>query len=292
MSTWIDFFVYAALTMVFWGCIPAWSRFTIPVIVDRNPDWLLGHPEVERRFAANRWFRNSCRVWTALSLVALLAVQAGAWSPAVFAGEPRWEALKDFNSALFITGVLAVALFFLWFERWLRATVPLATRRRATLARRSVDDYVPRPIQLAVYGIVILHLAVWLIVGVTGRYTTPGFWGMLAFQYAVSGILLLMAVASVRRKPGAIDCVFGSGYRRVEVRLAVACQLTPLLNGAARLYEQMGRATPDSLDRLSHLGLVAFVTALAALVAMWPRQPEHRERSAPSSSSLRSLPSF
>ncbi len=144
MSTWIDFFVYAALTMVFWGCIPAWSRFTIPVVADRNPDWLLSHPEVERRFAANRWFRNSCRVWTALSLVALLAVQAGAWSPALFAGEPTWEALKDLNSALFITGVLAVAGCFLWFERWLRATVPLATRRQATLARRSVDDYVPR----------------------------------------------------------------------------------------------------------------------------------------------------
>jgi hypothetical protein len=291
MSTWIDFFVYAALTVVFWGCIPAWSRFTIPVIADRNPDWLLSHPEVERRLTARRWFRDSCRAWTVLSLVALLAVQTGVWSSSLLAGVPRWEALKDLNSALFIIGLLFVAGCFLWFERWLRATVPRATRRQATLARRSFDDYVPRPVQLAVYGIVVLHLAVWLLVGVTGRYTTAGFWGMLAFQYAVAGVLLLMAVTSVRRKPSAVDYVFGSGYRRTEVRLAVACQLAPLLNGAARLYEQMGGATPDSLNRLSHLGLVGFVTALAVLVAMWPRQPEDGERSAPSSSSLRSLPS-
>ena len=115
---------------------------------------------------------------------------------------------------------------------------------------------------------------------------------MLMFQYAVSGCLLLMAVAAVRRRPGAVDVVFGSGYRRTEVRMAVACQLAPLLNGVARLYEQMGGATPDGLDRLSHLGLVAFVTALAAAVTMWPRQPEDGERSAPSSSQLRSLPSL
>ena len=74
MSTWIDFFVYVALTVVFWGGIPAWSHFTIPVVVDRNPDWLLNHPGVERRLTANRWFRGSCRLWTVLSLVALLAV--------------------------------------------------------------------------------------------------------------------------------------------------------------------------------------------------------------------------
>lgn len=292
MSTWIDFFVYAALTLVFWGCIPASGRFTIPVVADRNPDWLLSHPEVERRLAANRWFRYSCRVWTVISLVALLAVQAGAWSPSLLAAEPRWEALKDLNSALFVTGLLSVAGCFLWFERWLRAAVPLATRRQATLARRSVDDYVPRPVQLAVYGIVILHLAVWLIVGVTGRHNTAGFWGMLVFQYAVSGFLLLMAITAVRRKPGAVDFVFGSGYRRTEVRMAMACQFAPLLNGAARLYEQMGGATPESLDRVSHLGLAVFVTALAAAVVMWLRQPEDGERSAPSSSNLRSLPSL
>ena len=292
MTTWIDFLVYASFTVVFWGAIPAWSRFTIPAIAARNPEWVLSHPDAERRFAANRWFRVSCRVWAVLSLAALLAVQTCAWSPSLLVGAPRWEALKDLNSALLITALLAVFGCFLQFERWLRTNVPRAARREATLVRRSVDDYVPRPAQLVVYGIVILHLAVWLIVGVTGRASGAGFWGMLTFQYVMSGVFLLLAMAAVQRKPSAIDRIFGSSYRRTEVRVAFACQFAPLMNGAARLYEQTGGATLESLDRLLHLGLVASVATLTAIVTMWPPHGEDGGRCAPSSSNLRSLPSL
>ena len=158
--------------------------------------------------------------------------------------------------------------------------------------RRSVDDYVPRFVQLVVYAIVVLHLAAWLSVGVTGRYSTAGFWGILAFQCVLSGFFLLMVVAAVSRRPSAVDRIFGSGYRRTEVRMAFACQLAPLMNGAARLFEQMGGDSSENLDRLLHLGLVAFVAALAALVSMWSRDPADGERSAPSSRTLRSLPSL
>src|SRR5688572_6723862 len=288
MNTWIDFSVYAVLVVALWGGIPTWSRFAVLAVADRNPEWLVSHPEIERRFARSRWFHVSCRAWGAFSLAALLALQVGAWSQPRSGDAPVWEALKDLNSFLLIAGLLYLFGCFLMFQRWLIATVPLASRRQAPLVRRSVDDYVPRPLQLTVYGLVILHLAAWLQVGVTGRYQGAEFWGMLAFQFAISGFLLLLAMSAVRRKPSALDRIVGAGYRRAEVRMTFASQLLPLMNGAARLYEQMGHTTPDTVDRVLHLGLVAFVAGLAIAVTMRSREPASGGHT-PSSRSLRSL---
>ena len=63
------------------------------------------------------------------------------------------------------------------------------------------------------------------------------------------------------------------------MRIAFAIQLLPLLNGAARLNEHMGYITPDSLDRMLHLGLVGFVGIHAAMVTVWSRQPPDKGRS-------------
>jgi hypothetical protein len=289
MTTWIDFFVYAAFALVFWACIPAWSRFTIPVVAARNPDWLSGHPDVERRLTGTRWFRRSCLIWSALSIATLFAAQVGAWPLSSGAGVPAWETLKDLNSALAIAGLLYVLVCLFLFERWLRTNVPLAVRREATLVPRSIHDYVPRSMQLVVYGFVIGHLAAWLFVGLTGRSRTPGFWGALAFQCALSGILVLILSIAVGRKPNAVDRILGPGYRCTGVRVAFLCQLAPLMNGVARLYEQTGGTTPDSLNRGLHLGLVAAVAALAAAVTMW-RPPADDGGRSPSSGSLKSLP--
>lgn len=291
MTAWVDFFVYVTLIVVFWGCMPAWSRVTLPMVADRNPEWFAGHPEVERRLADNRWFRVSCRLWGGLSLAALVALQVGGW-PRWLAGDgPRWEALKDLNSTLLIAGLIAVAICMGLFQRWLHANVPLAARRQASLVRRSADDYVPPTLQYAIYGAVVLHLAVWLAVGITGRYTTDDFWGMLAFQFAIAGVVLVIALVAVRRRPGPMDRIGSMDYRRLEVRVAFATQLLPLMNGVARLYEQMGYATTDTLDRALHLGLVAFVAMQAIAITFWLR-PAPDGRPGPSSSSVRSLGAF
>jgi len=276
MTTWVDLFVYAALIVAVWGGLPGWSAFTIRMVADRNSDWLADHPDVEQRLGRARWFRRSCRVCGTLSLAALLAVQFGVWPQR---GAQRWEVLKDLNSALLIGGLTVVFGCLFLFERWLKSNVPLAARRQATLVPRSVDDYVPRLLQYAVYGVVMLHLAVWLTLGVAGRFVTAGFWGDVAFQVLMSGVFLLFVVGAVRRKPGVVDRISGPNYRRIEVRMAFAIQLLPLLNGAARLNEHMGYVTPDSLDRILHLGLVGFVGIHAAMVTVWSRQPPDKGRS-------------
>jgi hypothetical protein len=159
------------------------------------------------------------------------------------------------------------------FFRWLDTNVPLASRRQATLERRSLHDYVPRPLQFAVYAVIVLHLAVWAAAGVAGRYATPAFWGGMAFQCVISGVFLVFVLTAVRRRPGAMDRILGPGYRRTEVRAAFAGQLLPLPNGIARLYEQVAGAPSDNYDRYMHLGLVLLVVALWTTVAAWSRQP-------------------
>jgi hypothetical protein len=70
-----------------------------------------------------------------------------------------------------------------------------------------------------------------------------------------------------------MDRIFGPGYRQMEVRVAFMAQLLPLLNGVARLYEQVTATQPENVDRLLHLGLVLLVVALVVTVAAWPRKP-------------------
>jgi len=187
-------------------------------------------------------------------------------------GARQWDALRDLNSFMLLAGLTYVAVCALLFLRWLHANVPLSSRRQATLYRRSIDEYVPQTIRYAIYAVIALHFAAWATVGVTGRYVTGAFWGGLAFQVAISGVFLLLMATAVRRKPGAMDRIFGAGYRRIEVLVAFAAQLLPLCNGVARLYEQVAGNSSENPDRFIHLGLVLLVVALAMMLGAWSRQ--------------------
>ncbi len=265
MTEWIDFGVYAALILAVWGWLPAMSsRLMLPVVVDRNPQWVADHPGAVQRLTENRWFRRSCVLWGTVCLAALLAVQADVWWPPLAGpATPKWDALKDVNATLLIAGLLYLVGCGVMFGRWLHAHVPLAPRRQATLERRSPDKYVPRPVQYGIFALVAIHLAAWLFAAALGRYASPAFWGMLAFQFVISGIFLLLALEAVRRRPNALDRIFGPRYRRMEVRWAFATQLLPLMNGAARLYEQTAGPTSGDLDRAMHLGVVLLVLVMA-----------------------------
>ena len=277
MSEWVDVVVYASFIVAVWGWLAVWgSRVAILVISERNPAWIADRPEIGRRFSESRWFQWSCLLWGSLSVFALLALQIGAWpQPLAFARvPPEWEALKDVNSALLIAGLIYLASCAAVFYRWLHANVPRSSRRQATLERRSLTDYVPRIFQYAVYAVIVLHLATWLAVGVTGRYATSAFWGALVFQIAISGVFLLLMMNAVQRRPGAMDRMFGSGYRRTEVRGAFLVQLLPLPSGLVRLSEQVAGASSEQVDRFLHLGVVLLVVAFVVGLAGWSRKSD------------------
>ena len=281
MSEWIDFAVYAGLIVAVWGSFSRWSaRVAVLLVADRNPNWLAAHPDIARTLAGNRWFRRSCWLWGSLSLSTLLACQAGLWprSLAVLRDAPLWEALKDLNSALLIAGLVYVAGCSLLFLRWLRTTVPLAERRHAALEPRSIHHHVPRSFQYAVYSVIVLHLTAWVAAGAAGRYASGAFWGGMAFQFAVSAVFLSIVARAVRRRPAAVDRIFGPRYRQTEVRLAFAAQLLPLMNGTARLYEQVADARLHDIDRVLHLGLVLAVVAMVIMLAIRFRKTDEFRR--------------
>jgi hypothetical protein len=276
MSEWLDVAVYAMLTVAIWAWVAAWSsRLAASVIADRNPGWAADQLSNERGFATSRWFRWACLFWGATSLVLLLALQIGAWPQqlAFVRATSRWEALQGLNSALIVLGFVFVAGRAALFYRWLHAHVPLSTRRQARLERRSIDDYVSRPLRYAVYAVIVLHLATWTAVGVIGRYAAPAFWAELVFQCVVSAVSMLFVMGAVRRRPGTMDRIFGPGYRWAEVRIALAAQLLPLVNGVARLYEQIIGTPLQQIDRFLHLGLALFIVAFVIALAVWLRQP-------------------
>jgi uncharacterized membrane protein len=204
----------------------------------------------------------------------LLAFQAGAWPQALAfpPATPKWDALRTLHAALSIIGFIMLAGCAGIFLRWLHLNVPLAARRQATLERRSIHAYVPPAFQYAISGVVVLHLGLWVVAGVTGRYATPAFWGLLVFQFAIAAMFLSFALFAVRRRPGQMDRIFGPGYRRTEVRVAFAAQLLPLMNGLTRLYEQVAGTPVDHVDRVLHLALVLAVLGVAILVGSWSRQ--------------------
>jgi CubicO group peptidase (beta-lactamase class C family) len=229
-----------------------------------------------------------------LSIVALVAVQVGAWPAALSAPafEPeRWMVLSDVFTMLALVWVVYFMSAGALFNRWLTREVPLTARRQATLEPRSIDTYVPRPLQVVVFLLVGLHLAAWVMTGILGLYWTTAFWGTLPFQFVIALILLFIARAIVQRRPNVMDQIFGSAFRRTEVRYAFVAQLVPLMNGCARLYEELTGMPAPALDRASRLGLVIFMIGMTIPLFrfIWSSSHPVGRRGAPSAASSRGV---
>ena len=172
----------------------------------------------------------------------------------------RWETLKELNTLLLLPGLLVFAAAGVLFTRWLTATVPLADRRAATLERRTLDDFVPRPAQFAVYAVIAGHLIAWLAAAAFVSTTTPKFWWRLLFIVALTPIVLVFPRWSVRRPPQTLDRLFGPAYRRTEVRYGLAANLVVPIAGAFRLYEELTGTAAFDVSRVLHLGVALCVT--------------------------------
>ena len=280
MSEWFDLFIYASLIIAFWFVLPAWSaRFTLATVADRNPQWLRDHPDVAARFSGGSRVRWLCYAWGFMSLAALFAFQTGRWphqwSPEAL-GMARWETLKELNTLLLLPGLVAFVAAGVLFSRWLTSTVPLAERRRATLERRTLDDFAPRWAQVAVYAAIALNLAAWLALAVLGWHTTPNFWERFLLVLVMTPVFLFFLRLGVRRPPQALDRIFGPSFRRAEVRYGLAMNLVLAVVGAFRLYEERAETVAFDVGRVLHLGLV-----LCVIVAIWKLSQSARRKTGP-----------
>jgi hypothetical protein len=263
MSEWVDFVVYFTLIVLIFVLLPRHGRqFTLPMIADRNPEWLARNRDVVACLERSRWFLNACYVWAAVSVVVLLGVKLDVIAP-IGSQAPKWEVLKDLNSTLVIVGFLCWGVCSLLWFRWLGTHVPPAETRRATLKPRRVSDYLALPWRIAVDALTVLHLGAWIVIGALGLAGGAKFWGSFAFFVGMSAFFAVFANLSPRRRPGYLDRVFGEAYRRVEIRVAYLMRVWPVVTGAIVMTELM---TGAELDRAAHLLIVSFVCVMALMV--------------------------
>jgi hypothetical protein len=264
MSEWIDFAIYVTFIVLIFVLVPRHGRqFTLPMIADRNPQWLADHHDIVVRVERSRWFLHVCYVWAAASIAVLLGVALDLIALPFGAEAPKWEVLKDLNSTLLIVGLLGWgACSLLWF-RWLGTHVPLAETRRATLKPRVASDYLAPSWRIGVEALTVLHLGAWVVIGALGWAGGAKFWWSFAFFAGMTVLFAVMAHFVPRRRPDYLDRMFGEAYRQGEIKAVYFMRVWPVAAGAIVMTEHM---TGLDLARAAHLLIVSFVSVLALMV--------------------------
>src|SRR5688572_14784849 len=213
-------------------------------------------------FELQSWLSLGLRRVGLLSVGVLLAFQLDTY-PKLFArfmdNSARWEALKDLNSLFLIPGGLCLLAVAALAADHVRKGVPPADVRRAALEPRTLDGVVPRPVQIATYGVIGLVLLGWVAVAALNAYSTPKFWGRAALLVVISLAFAFFLRVSVRRPPHVMDRIFGPVFRADEVRFTFGLQLLPPLTGAVRLYEEVANVVLVDVNRAMHLGVALVI---------------------------------
>ena len=260
MSEWIDFGIYVVQLLLLCVFLPRQgSRFTLPAIADRNPEWIANHRDVAARIERSRWFLRFCYVWGAVAIAVLLAAALDLVRPSG-ASAPKWELMKDLHGTFVIALVLVWSVCALLWLRWLATHVPPAEVRRATLKPRVVSDYLSWQWRIAVEALTVLHLGAWVVIGALGLAGGARYWSGFALIVVMSALFAFIARSTPRRRPGYADRLFGDEYRRVELRAAYVFRLVPLIPGGMLISEQAFGLDPD---RVGHLLLVSVISAIA-----------------------------
>ncbi len=265
MTEWVDFTVYATLIAALFVVQPrAGRRLTVPVLADRNPQWVAENPEAVRKIARGQWFLWALHAVGAGGIALLAGVQLGLLDLApgpLPDGSPvqKWMTLWDINVGFILLAILlggGAGLYF-WFRVYRR--IPLASRRQAALERRSIDDFVPRRLRYAVYALVAANLAAWAAIAAAGAYSGADFWGRFATLVVLSAVFAFFTHVAVNRRPNAMDRILGPGNRRAEVRFNFACHVLPPIIGAVRLYEEVNDTALMDINRAMGLALALMV---------------------------------
>jgi hypothetical protein len=263
MTDWIDFLVYTMFLAGLWFVNPTnQRRLAIPMLRDRNPEWMAAHPDFVRKLQRGRWNLWLSYALGAASIAVLASLQLGLWTPEPMPDGtpvPRWAVLWQLAMASMILAMVAGGSAGLIAHFRLRKLIPVAARRQATLERRSLDDYVPRWVRYGVYALVIANLAAWVAAGIAGTHSSPVFWSRVVIMFVLSAVFYLATKATVGRRPGVLDRVIGPPYRRREVRYVFAMQVTPPLIGALRLYEEVNATLLFDMSRAAQLLLALFI---------------------------------
>lgn len=276
MTEWIDFAIYATSNFVLWIMLPlAYRELAIPVMMDRNPEWVAANPDAVQRIARSYWFNNSCIAWGVLAVTALLLVQLGVQIPWTSAEVPLWQRLSNMNNLLFLVGFLCFGALMFFVHHRLKQWIPQGVRRSASLQPRSAADSVSLPWRIATEVVTVVLFTVWIIAGVTGIARSPKLWDGLVFLLFNTVIFAVMAYASAKRPQNYMDRIYGPAYRHREVRIIYGARWAFVAFGAVMLTGSIvgPEAMPVNVVRLSFLLFqIIFVGCLLAFVMLKPAQ--------------------
>lgn len=256
MSEWIDFSVFAIQAIVLWIALPRHAaRFTRPMLFDRNPQWAAANPELVAKLEHGGWWFKALQAWAIVTVIVLLMVRLGK-------NTPGWEVLMTTSNALMAMGFVLFGLGIWRNLRWLKRNVPLAEIRRASLAPRSIDDFVPRWMQYLIYG----FMAVNILARPAAELIYPGrlgnIWGASILMLIMSLLMYLVATFGVARPPNQFDHAMGPNYRRLEVHVYFGIMVAIALTGLLNLLMEF-----NGLDMRRYGAVITGACATAALVA-------------------------
>ena len=276
MSEWVDLSIYAVSSFVLWLMLPlAYRELAVPVMMDRNPEWVAANPAAVQRIARSRWFNNSCIVWGVITVAALLLAQLGIVVPGPLKDAPLWRQLNQIHSALFATGFVAFTATMIFVHRRLNRWIPKGATRSARLQPRTAADSVPRAWRIATEILTAGLFITWIVIGIAGIASSPKFWGGFAYLLAVSAALAVVARYSARRRPNYMDRVYGPAYRHREIRIVYGMRLAFVAFGVITLTGSIiGPASmPVDPARLSLLLFqLLFIGCLLSFVLMRPAE--------------------
>lgn len=274
MTDWIDFAVYAAFLIALYFVQPGMQRrMFVPMLVDRNAEWVAAHPDQVHRMATRRWPSWLSYALGTASVAVLAGAQFGLWAPPTMPNGnalPKWMWLWSLAMDAMFVAILVGAPIGIASHFELKRLVPVAARRQATLERRSLDTSVPRWMQRATYALALANLAAWVVAGVLGTHTSPLFWVRLVIMFLLSGFFFIVTRAMVARRTNAMDRIFGPSYRPWEVRMTFSTQVLPPIIGAIRLYEEVTGGQLLDMSRAMQLLLAGFIAYWLIRVSMLP----------------------
>lgn len=263
MTDWIDFAVYAALLIALFVLQPrAQQRSIVPLLMDRNAEWVARHPDIVRGIAGIRWRLWLCYALGAISLGVLTSFQFGLWeAPVTQDGTvlPKWMWLRNLTMATTLAAVLIVGALCLQGYFALMRLVPIAARRQTTLERRSLDAFVPRWLQFLAFGLVAGNFVAWIAAAAWGTHSSPAFWLRALSMVVLSAVFFLATRAVVSRRANVMDRIFGPAYRPWEVRCVFSTQFIPPVIGALRLYEEVSGTLLVDTGRAMQLFIAGFL---------------------------------
>ena len=263
MTDWIDFAIYVVFLVGLWFVNPTTQqRLAIPMLMDRNAEWMMAHPDFVVRLRKRRWNLWLNYALGAASIAVLASLQFGLWVPEGRHGHPapmRWAVLWELAMASMIVAMVVGGTIGLIGHFRMKKRIPVAPRRQASLKRRSLDESVPRWVQLATYALVFANLAAWITAAVLGAHSSAIFWPRVVILFALSGFFYVGTMASVIRRPNVMDRIFGPAYRQGEVRYVFSMQILPPVVGALRLYEEVADTHLLDLSRMMQLFLAVFI---------------------------------